>query len=93
MSNPELPTAKQKAIALVKGPKSSFKVHCTCPSFKYHYQYVATNKGDAIYPQETPADIRNPLNKGAMCKHLDLLTDVLPLNYMRFIRHIKSQMG
>jgi len=93
MNDPELPTARKKAFALVKGPKSSFRVHCTCPSFRYHYQYVATNKGDAIAPQKTPAVIRNPANRGAMCKHLDLLTDVLPFNAMRFVSAIKAQMG
>ena len=93
MNDPELSTARKKAFALVKGPMSSFRVHCTCPSYRYHYQYVATNKGDAIAPQKTPAVIRNPANRGAMCKHLDLLTDVLPFNAMRFVKAIKAQMG
>jgi hypothetical protein len=93
MSDSELSTARQKAFALVKGPMSSFRVHCTCPSYRYNYQYVATGKDAAAVPQDTPADLTNPSNRGVVCKHLDVLISVLPMNAMRFVSAIKAQMG
>ena len=45
-------------------------VDCSCPDFRYRHAYWAT-KGDYKYgePETRPANIRNPDNKGAACKH------------------------
>ena len=50
---------------------SNLYVNCTCADFRYRHAYWAS-KDDYKYgsPERRPADIRNPDNKGATCKHI-----------------------
>lgn len=50
---------------------SNLYVNCTCADFRFRHSYWAS-KDDYKYgnPERRPADIRNPDNKGATCKHI-----------------------
>lgn len=50
--------------------RDRLKVHCDCKAFRYYYAYTAHKKGFGLYPELRPADVRNPGNKGGICKHL-----------------------
>jgi len=52
---------------------SDLNVFCDCADFKFTFQYVADKKGFGFKPQSIPAVIRNPSNKGTVCKHLKYL--------------------
>ena len=44
---------RDKALMLI-GKDAEFNdisLHCSCPSFKFHYQYVASQKGASIEPE------------------------------------------
>lgn len=62
--------------ALVIGfNKDDVYIHCTCPDFKYRFDYYATrniyNSGE---PQNIPSKITNPRDSlGSGCKHILLL--------------------
>lgn len=51
----------------------NLKVHCTCPDWKYRFQYWATINGEEEGDPETrPANKTNPRNDlGKLCKHLN----------------------
>lgn len=50
------------------------KVDCNCGDFTYRFAYQASVLGYKYGKQETrPANIRNPHNYGALCKHLTAL--------------------
>lgn len=51
----------------------NLKVHCTCPDWKYRFQYWATVNGEEEGDPETrPANKTNPRNDlGKLCKHLN----------------------
>lgn len=66
---------RQKALDVING---HIRVHCDCNAFRYFYNHVATNKGFALYPEMRPAGVRNPSNRGAVCKHLHLAMRFLP---------------
>lgn len=70
---------------------SDIHVRCNCPSFHYHYAYVATQKGIILPPEENrPAEITNPRNRGVTCKHLTLTLKVLPFNSAKIATHMKK---
>lgn len=50
--------------------RDRLKVHCDCKAFRYYYAYTAHKKGFGLYPELRPADIRNPKNRGGICKHI-----------------------
>lgn len=51
--------------------KHHLQVNCTCPDFYYRFSYTATIKGYGFNTNQLiPASIRNPKNRGSMCKHL-----------------------
>lgn len=47
-------------------------LHCSCPSFKYRYNYVANSKGSGIKSEVRPASETNPNDIGIGCKHIAL---------------------
>lgn len=56
----------------------NIRVHCTDPSFLYFgYQYILTQLGASIYPEERFPKIRNPGVQGIVCKHLNRILGVL----------------
>ena len=67
---------------------ADIKVNCTCPDFKYRFAYVATQH-DYKYgdPETRPAKVRNPNNKGRVCKHI-LAVLMRPSNYTRKLESI-----
>ncbi len=66
--------ASTLASSLIQG---GIKVDCNCPSFRYHYRYVAGIKDDsAIVPEKRPAPITNPKNRGLPCKHTRRIIEV-----------------
>ena len=84
--------------ALIKAiNRQDLLIGCTCPDFKYRFQYWAThNRYNAGHIQLVPAKITNPNDsKGAGCKHtMKVLADLdwaLKLatvinNYIEYIR-------
>jgi len=72
----------------------NIRLHCTCPSFLYWgYQYICTVLDAAIYPEERYPRIRNPGERGIVCKHLNRTLRVLPFNNAAIARELKSQFG
>jgi hypothetical protein len=63
---------------------------CSCPATLYWGQdYIRTQK-DAQYGdrEDRPPKIKNPREKGALCKHGDLVFDVLPAYKSTFAKHL-----
>lgn len=53
------------------------QVACDCPDFRYRFAYMATQKGYGFNTVEgRPANIRNPKNKGGICKHIVKILNV-----------------
>jgi len=54
--------------------ENEIHIHCTCPDFRYRFQYMATRGGYLATPpgdpENRPPDLRNPERRGAVCKHL-----------------------
>lgn len=71
----------------------SIKLHCSCPSFLYHYQYNLTAIDASIYPEERAPVQTNPNQRGIVCKHLFKLLSVLPFNSGYIAQEMKKQFG
>ena len=70
------------------------RLHCTCPSFLYHgYQYMCTVLDAAIYPEERFPRIKNPSERGIVCKHMNRILKVLPFHQGQIATELKSQFG
>jgi len=46
-------------------------VFCSCPAFKFYYNYVAFQLDVTKNKENRPAPIRNPRDNGIVCKHLN----------------------
>lgn len=85
-------TAPEKARMLLW--VGNIKLHCTCPSFLYWgYQAILTVLDAAVYPEDRFPKTRNPRELGSVCKHLNLLLQVLPFQSGRIASEIKNQFG
>lgn len=72
----------------------NIRLHCTCPSFLYWgYQYMCTVIDASIYPEDRFPRIRNPNERGIVCKHLNRVLRVLPFHSAAIAGEIKSQFG
>jgi len=71
----------------------NIKLYCSDPSFLYWYQYLLTVIDASIYPEDRPPHIRNPQNRGNVCKHLNLVLRVLPFNSGKIAAAMKQQFG
>ena len=73
-------TPREKALAMIKkdSPYSDVQLYCSCPSFKFHYQYVANQHGASIEPESRPPEITNPDRRGVACKHARRINTVYP---------------
>ena len=70
------------------------KLHCSCPSFLYWgYQYICSVLDAAIYPEERFPRIRNPQERGIVCKHLNRTLRVLPFHSGSMAKELKRQFG
>lgn len=46
-------------------------VYCSCPDFRYRFNYKSTRRGyNYSNPETRPAKITNPQDRGSVCKHL-----------------------
>lgn len=58
---------------------SKLKVYCDDPSFLYFgYKYLAWKRGYGLEPEHRRPVIRNPHEKGFLCKHLYLVLQLFP---------------
>jgi hypothetical protein len=72
----------------------NIKLHCTCPSFLYWgYQAILSVLDSAVYPEDRFPATRNPQERGIVCKHGNLLLQVLPFQSGRIAAEIKTQFG
>lgn len=61
--------------------RDDVRVHCSCPAFKYYHAHAATEKGFALIPEDVPAPVRNPEDRGGVCKHLEHALRYVAANY------------
>ena len=58
---------------------SGIKIHCDCPAFHYWgYKYIAWKRGYGLQREVRPPYIRNPFERGFLCKHLYLVLGLFP---------------
>lgn len=58
----------------------NIKIYCSCPAFHYWgYQYMAWKRGYGLVKETRRPKIRNPYEKGYLCKHLYAIMLVFPL--------------
>lgn len=63
---------------------------CSCPASLYWGPDYIRTQVDAQYgdQEDRPPKVRNPREKGVLCKHGDLVFDVLPVYKSTFARHL-----
>lgn len=73
-------------------PEVDYKLTCSCPAFQYYGgAYKATKDGYKYGKQEVrPPKVKNPKNYGTMCKHMQLVSDVLPFYKQSFGSYLKK---
>lgn len=72
----------------------NIRLHCTCPSFLYWgYQYLLSAIDASVYPEERKPEIRNPGERGIVCKHLNRILRVLPFYSGQIAKELKIQYG
>lgn len=72
----------------------NLRLHCTCPSFLWWgYQYLMTTMDSAVIPVVITPDVRNPSQRGIVCKHLNRLLRVLPFYSGDISSEMKRQFG
>lgn len=68
------------------------QVHCTCPAFNWWgYRYIVAQLDTGLYPQETRPNVRNPSQRGTVCKHLATVLRVLPFWMSDINRDLRLQ--
>ena len=79
--------------------KSGLKIHCNCPAFHYWgYKYMAWKNGYGLQKETRRPKIRNPYERGYVCKHLFLVLQVFPFissqvasKFKRKVNHISDK--
>lgn len=83
---------KEKVASLVKNDlkdSDDIQVHCTCPSFRFHYQDVSNRQGASIEsPTVGSKGIANPEGRGIVCKHTRRIVQVFPAYNLDIARKI-----
>lgn len=88
----ELKNAKEKALMLLW--TSNIRLNCTDPSFLYWgYQYLLSVLDASINPETRKPVIRNPRERGIVCKHLNRVLRVLPFYNGQIASEFKRQFG
>lgn len=65
------------------------KIECSCADFRYRFAYVATIGNYKLgVPENRPAPITNPNNKGSMCKHLSAVVGL----YSRWSKRVVNDL-
>lgn len=68
------------------------RLHCTCPSFLYWgYQYILSVLDASIEQETRKPNIRNPGDRGVVCKHLNRVLRVLPFYNGDIAKALKTQ--
>jgi len=66
-------------------------LHCTCPSFLFWgYQYLLTQIDAAVIPETRPPNVRNPKQRGIVCKHLNRALRSFPFFASDFANYIRA---
>jgi hypothetical protein len=84
-------TLQQKlSFAMNQG---DLRIGCTCEAFLYWgYAYIDTSM-ELVHPfnwEKRRPKIRNPQLRGVICKHLDLVLQVMPFNISSMIKYLKD---
>jgi len=68
------------------------KLFCSCPAFQYWGPAYILTKRNAKYtnPEDRRPRVRNPREYGSMCKHMQLVFDVLPFYTGTMSKFIKD---
>lgn len=89
--DPEFNYAEKARMLLWVG---NIRLHCTDPSYLYWgYNYLLSVLDAAIYPEERKPVIRNPQERGIVCKHLNRILRVLPFYSGDIAKELKRQFG
>lgn len=90
-SDPDM-TAREKALMLLW--TSDIQLFCEDASFKYWgYQYILTQLGASIVPEDRYPKVRNPQLRGVVCKHLNRVLKSLPFHNGDITQEIILQFG
>lgn len=90
-NDPDFNFAEKARLLLWVG---DVRMSCSCPSYLYHgYQYLLTAMDAAIHPEERPPHVKNPDQRGIVCKHLSRLLRHLPFYSGQIATELKNQFG
>lgn len=68
------------------------QLNCTCPSFLYHgYRFILAKQGASIFPEIRPPVVRNPRQRGIVCKHMHKVIKAYPFYTGNFAKFIKKE--
>jgi len=71
---------------------SNLKVNCNCPAFLYWgYKYIAWRTGYGIEKETRRPKVRNPQQKGFVCKHLFQVMQVYPFVASHIVKELKKE--
>lgn len=65
-------------------------VYCSCPDFKYRYQYKSFVQGYGIFKELRFPRIRNPQLTGSVCKHMISVLSVLGLHWTSISKDLQN---
>lgn len=83
-------TLREKVTQAING---DLLIGCQCDAYLYYgYKYINTELGTAHpeFKELRPPVERNPLERGIICKHLDLALRVLPFNISQITRDLRK---
>ena len=71
---------------------ADMKISCSCPAFQYWGPAYITSKMGSKYgrKENRPPVERNPKEAGAVCKHAQLVLDVLPFYIGRLAKSLRT---
>lgn len=70
----------------------NLQLNCTCPSFLYHgYRFLLTKHNASIFPEPRPPEVRNPQQRGIVCKHMNRVIRSFPFHSGKLAAHIKQK--
>jgi hypothetical protein len=71
---------------------ANIRTACGCPAYRFWgMNYIGTQLGIAMFPENRFPSIRNPQLKGVVCKHLMRTIKVLPWHLGDIAKEIKKQ--
>lgn len=78
--------------AVRKLTQGNISVNCTCPGFKYNgYHYISSKMNASIFNQSISPVIRNPEERGTVCKHIVNVLQELPKFYNQIASDLEKQ--